>query len=106
MANNKTRPLSRVKPATLFAAVAVGAVTATVGICVPPAAIADPGYPSWDEVAKAKQNEAAEARTDRRDLRPARRVCRHPPKPPSKTSLIAAEAYRVTQDKLDAATAA
>ncbi|GAA3887124.1 hypothetical protein GCM10022381_31440 [Leifsonia kafniensis] len=102
MANNKTRPLSRVKPATLFAAVAVGAVTASIGITAP-AAIADPGYPSWDEVAKAKESEASklaqiEAISGLLDgLRATAEAA-------TKTSLMAAEAYRVTQDKLDAAT--
>lgn len=90
------------KPATLFAAVAVGAVTASVGITAP-AAIADPGYPSWDEVQKAKSNEASKlAQIDAisgflTGLQTAAEEA-------SKASLVAAEAYRVTLDKLDAAT--
>lgn len=45
------------KPATVFSAVAVGAVTASVGLVGPPAA-AEPDYPSWGEIEQAKQNEA------------------------------------------------
>lgn len=102
MADNKTRPLSRVKPATLFAAVAVGAVTASIGITAP-AAIADTGYPSWDEVAKAKQSEAAKiAQID--SISGLLDGLQATAEAASKKALIAAEAYRVTQDKLDAAT--
>ncbi|GAA2443185.1 NlpC/P60 family protein [Agromyces soli] len=55
MAENRTRPVSRVKPATVFSAVAVGAVTASLGVSGAPAFAVD--YPSWGEIEQAKQNE-------------------------------------------------
>ncbi|MFK4728802.1 C40 family peptidase [Agromyces mediolanus] len=55
MAENRTRPVSRVKPATVFSAVAVGAVTASIGVSGAPAFAVD--YPSWGEIEQAKQNE-------------------------------------------------
>ena len=42
---------------TVFSTVAVGAVTASVGLVAPPAAAA-PDYPSWSEIEQAKQNES------------------------------------------------
>lgn len=45
------------KPATVFSTVAVGAVTASVGLVAAPAAAA-PDYPSWSEIEQAKQNES------------------------------------------------
>ncbi len=45
------------KPVTVFSTVAVGAVTASVGLVGPPAAAA-PDYPSWSEIEQAKQNES------------------------------------------------
>ncbi len=45
------------KPATVFSTVAVGAVTASVGLAGGPA-MAEPDYPSWSEIEQAKQNEA------------------------------------------------
>ncbi|MCD2441561.1 NlpC/P60 family protein [Agromyces sp. SYSU K20354] len=57
MAEHRTRPISRVKPVTVFSTVAVGAVTASVGLVGPPAA-AEPDYPSWSDIEQAKQNEA------------------------------------------------
>ncbi|WP_235511142.1 C40 family peptidase [Agromyces sp. Root81] len=57
MAENRTRPVSRVKPATVFSAVAVGAVTASVVAGGGPA-MAEPDYPSWSEIEQAKTNEA------------------------------------------------
>ncbi|KRC60932.1 hypothetical protein ASE14_08200 [Agromyces sp. Root81] len=49
--------MSRVKPATVFSAVAVGAVTASVVAGGGPA-MAEPDYPSWSEIEQAKTNEA------------------------------------------------
>ncbi|MGW9631509.1 NlpC/P60 family protein [Agromyces sp. NPDC055520] len=57
MAENRTRPVSRVKPATVFSAVAVGAVTASVVVGGGPA-MAEPDYPSWSEIEQAKANES------------------------------------------------
>ena len=45
------------KPVTVFSTVAVGAVTASVGLVGSPAAAA-PDYPSWSEIEQAKQNES------------------------------------------------
>lgn len=45
------------KPATVFSAVAVGAVTASVVAGGAPA-MAEPDYPSWSEIEQAKGNEA------------------------------------------------
>ncbi|WP_375401689.1 C40 family peptidase, partial [uncultured Amnibacterium sp.] len=52
------------RPQRIIGAVAVGAVAAGVGIA--PASAADPQYPSWQDVQRARRNEAeteAEART-------------------------------------------
>ncbi|MDR5698493.1 C40 family peptidase [Agromyces aerolatus] len=56
MAEHRTRPVSRVKPATVFSTVAIGAVTASIGLAGGPA-YATPDYPSWGEIEQAKQNE-------------------------------------------------
>ena len=56
LAEHRTRPVSRVKPATVFSTVAVGAVTASVVAAGGPA-MAEPDYPSWSEIEQAKQNE-------------------------------------------------
>ena len=56
LADHRTRPVSRVKPATVFSTVAVGAVTASVVAAGGPA-MAEPDYPSWSEIEQAKQNE-------------------------------------------------
>ena len=44
-------------PVTVFSTVAVGAVTASIGLVGAPAA-AEPDYPSWSEIEQAKQNES------------------------------------------------
>lgn len=103
MASRKTRPLSRLKPATLFSAVLVGAVTASSGV-VGPAAFADQGYPSWDDVQKAKQNEATkQAQIDK--ITALLAGLQAAAAGGSKAAQVTAEAFRVTQDELDAATA-
>lgn len=56
MGENRTRPISRVKPATVFSTVAIGAVTASIVAAGGPA-MAEPDYPSWSEIEQAKQNE-------------------------------------------------
>ena len=93
------------KPATLFSAVAIGAVGAVVasaGVATP-AAFADEGYPSWDDVQKAKESEATkQAEIDKisgllSELETAAAAA-------SRTSQITAEAYRMAQDDLEAAT--
>ena len=91
------------KPATLFSAVMVGTVTASVGI-VGPAAFADQDYPSWNDVQKAKQSEATK-RVEIDKITALLAGLQAASTEASKASLIAAEAYRVTQDQLDAATA-
>jgi len=56
LVENRTRPISRVKPATVFSTVAIGAVTASIVAAGGPA-MAEPDYPSWSEIEQAKQNE-------------------------------------------------
>ncbi|MET4158630.1 C40 family peptidase [Agromyces sp. PvR057] len=56
MVENRTRPVSRVKPATVFSTVAIGAVAASVAAAGGPA-MADPDYPSWSDIEQAKANE-------------------------------------------------
>jgi len=53
LANNKNH---RTGPLLAFGAVAMGAVTASVGVITPPAYADD--YPSWNDVQQAKQNVA------------------------------------------------
>ena len=57
MAEDRTRPISRATPVTVFSTVAVGAVTASIGLVGSPA-MAEPDYPSWSEIEQAKQNES------------------------------------------------
>ncbi|MGX5695726.1 NlpC/P60 family protein [Agromyces soli] len=57
MAEQRTRPVSRVKPATVFGAVTVGAVTASIGIVSGGSPALADDYPSWGEIEQAKQNE-------------------------------------------------
>ncbi|MFT2818212.1 C40 family peptidase [Leifsonia sp. A12D58] len=98
-----TRRFSRVKPAALLSALAIGAVTASVGITAP-VAFADTGYPSWDEVQKAKQSEATKkAQIDA--ISGLLTGLQKTADAASKVSQVAAEAYRMTLDDLDAATA-
>lgn len=94
------------RPTRLFSAVGiglVGAVTATTGLGAS-VAFADPGYPSWDDVQQAKQDEATKQAEIEKisallaDLQASAQAA-------ATSSQISAEAYRVTQDALDAATA-
>ncbi|TFD31748.1 hypothetical protein, partial [Cryobacterium cryoconiti] len=92
----------RKKPSRLFAAVALGAVAASVG-AVAPAAFAEPGYPSWDDVQKAKLSEA----TKQAEIESITKLLvglQTSAAASTKASLIAAETYRVALDDLDAAT--
>ena len=80
---------------------AVGAVTASIGIVAP--AIAEPGYPSWDDIQNAKKNEAskqAEIQTVT-DLIAGLQAASDEA---SRLSMIAAEKYRQAVQALDAAT--
>ncbi|WP_168209190.1 NlpC/P60 family protein [Agromyces intestinalis] len=54
---NRTRPVSRVKPATVFSTVAIGAVTASVAVVGGAGPAVADDYPSWAEIEQAKQNE-------------------------------------------------
>lgn len=80
----------------------IGSVTAAAGVAVP--AFADEDYPSWDEVAKAKLSEATKAK-EIENLTGLLTGLRESSAVASQGSQMAAEAYRVTQDDLDAATA-
>ncbi|MCI4658045.1 C40 family peptidase [Cryobacterium zhongshanensis] len=102
MANDGTS-FTRRKPVRLFAAaVAIGAVSASVGI-VAPAAYGDQGYPSWDDVQKAKASEATK-QAEIEKITALLTGLQAAADASSKASQIAAEAYRVAQDELDAAT--
>ncbi|MBT2517490.1 C40 family peptidase [Streptomyces sp. ISL-90] len=93
--------MSRVKPATVFSTVAVGAVTASVGLAGGPA-FAEPDYPSWSEIEQAKQNEATKQAEIGRvsellsGLQQAADAA-------VQTSQMADEAYRITIDERDRA---
>ncbi|GAA1940485.1 C40 family peptidase [Agromyces allii] len=101
MDDNRTRPLSRVKPATLFSTVAVGAVAASVAAAGGPA-MADPDYPSWSDIEQAKANEQTkQAEIDRvgellAGLQTAADVA-------AEASMRADEAWRVAVDERDRA---
>jgi cell wall-associated NlpC family hydrolase len=102
LANDGTS-FTRRKPVRLFAAaVAIGAVSASVGI-IAPAAYGDQGYPSWDDVQKAKANEATK-QAEIEKITTLLTGLQTAADAASKASQIAAEAYRVAQDELDAAT--
>ncbi|NYD68440.1 C40 family peptidase [Agromyces atrinae] len=101
MADNHTRPVSRVKPATLFSAVAIGAVTATT-IVVGNPANADEDYPTWSEVQQAKQSEAAKL-AEIAKLTELLNGLRAAAEAASRESLIAAEAYRIADEAHQAA---
>ncbi|MBG6059429.1 cell wall-associated NlpC family hydrolase [Cryobacterium sp. MP_M3] len=101
MANESTRP--RFKPGRLIAIGAIGAVAASAGL-VAPAAFAEAGYPSWDDVQKAKQSEATK-QAEIVKITALLVGLQTAAADSSKASQIAAEAYRVSQDDLEAATA-
>ncbi|KQO97530.1 C40 family peptidase [Leifsonia sp. Leaf264] len=91
---------SRASPFSLFAVVTAGAVTASIGIVAP--ALADPGYPSWDEIQNAKKSEATKKAEINRvtDLLGGLAAAADEA---SKQSQIAAEAYRNALEALSAA---
>lgn len=97
---------SRLRPRGVLSVVAVGAtgaVAASAGIAMP-AAFADQNYPSWDDVQKAKQNEAStKAEIDR--IGSLLTGLQLAAEEASVRSQKAAEAYRVSLDDLDAAKA-
>jgi len=93
---------SRRTSAALLSAAMIGSVTAAAGVAVP--AFADEDYPSWDEVAKAKESEATKAK-EIENLTGLLEGLQTSSADASQSSQMAAEAYRVTQDDLDAATA-
>ncbi len=93
--------MSRVKPATVFSTVAVGAVTASVVAAGGPA-MAEPDYPSWSEIEQAKTNEATKQAEIARvgdllaGLQQAADVA-------VQASQMAAESYRIAVDERDRA---
>ncbi|MBM7829479.1 cell wall-associated NlpC family hydrolase [Agromyces cerinus] len=101
MAENRTRPVSRVKPATVFSAVAVGAVTASVVAGGGPA-MAEPDYPSWSEIEQAKSNEATKQAEIARvgDLLAGLQQVADAA---VQASQMAAESYRIAVDQRDRA---
>ena len=106
VANDVARARGRTKSKRLLSAVAIGAVSAVSASVAAAggAAFAAPDYPSWTDVENAKQSESTKqaeiatlgALLDGLAAEAAKAVT---------TAQIAAEAYRVTQDALDAATA-
>ncbi|MEC5184913.1 cell wall-associated NlpC family hydrolase [Cryobacterium sp. MP_3.1] len=102
MAEHTSTRRSRRTSAALLSAAMIGSVTAAAGVAVP--AFADEDYPSWDEVAKAKLSEATKAK-EIENLTGLLTGLRESSAVASQGSQMAAEAYRVTQDDLDAATA-
>ncbi|RZU64001.1 NlpC/P60 family protein [Microterricola gilva] len=101
LADPRTRPLSRVKPVTVFSAVTIGAMAATVGLAGPVAAA--PDYPSWDDIQNAKKNEATKkAEIDK--ITGFLDGLRAKADAAMKQSLIASEAWRTNQEDLAAAT--
>ena len=102
MAEHTSTRRSRRTSAVLLSAAMIGSVTAAAGVAVP--AFADEDYPSWDEVAKAKQSEATKAK-EIENLTSLLNGLQESSAAASQGSQMAAEAYRVTQDDLDAATA-
>ena len=102
MAEHTSTRRSRRTSAVLLSAAMIGSVTAAAGVAVP--AFADEDYPSWDEVAKAKQSEATKAK-EIENLTGLLNGLQESSAAASQGSQMAAEAYRVTQDDLDAATA-
>ncbi|MDQ0576506.1 C40 family peptidase [Agromyces albus] len=89
------------KPATVFSTVAVGAVTASVGLAGGPA-FAEPDYPSWSDIEQAKQNEAtkqAEIGRVTELLAGLQRAA----DAAVQASQMADEAYRITIDQRDRA---
>lgn len=89
------------KPATVFSAVAVGAVTASIGLVGPPAA-AEPDYPSWAEIEQAKQNEATKQAEIGR-LGALLAGLQQTADAAVQVSMVADEAYRVAVDARDRA---
>ncbi|WP_157008078.1 C40 family peptidase [Agromyces laixinhei] len=89
------------KPATIFSAVAVGAVTASVVAAGGPA-MAEPDYPSWSEIEQAKSNEATKQAEIARvgellvGLQQAADAA-------VQASQMAAESYRIAADQRDQA---
>jgi len=78
-------------------------VSASVGVAAP-AAFAEPGYPSWDDVAQAKLSEATK-QAEIESITELLQGLQVSATVATKASLIAAEAYRVALDDLEAATA-
>ncbi|MGY4858300.1 C40 family peptidase [Cryobacterium sp. AP23] len=103
MAKN-TAPTSRFRrnSAVMLSAAVIGSVTAAAGVAAP--AFADEDFPSWDEVAKAKESEATKA-AEIENLTGLLEGLQDSSAAASRTSQMTAEAYRITQDDLDAATA-
>ncbi|TDW29925.1 NlpC/P60 family protein [Cryobacterium psychrophilum] len=106
MAKINARTHARLRPNRLLSAVTIGLVGA-VGVSgglAAPAAFAAPGYPSWDDVQKAKGNEATKS-AEIEKISGLLGALRASAEDAATSSQVAAEAYRVTLDALDAATA-
>ncbi|MBX0299434.1 C40 family peptidase [Cryobacterium sp. 1639] len=102
MADNTSTRRTRRNSAALLSAVVIGSVTAATGAVAP--AFAEEDFPSWDEVTKAKESEATKA-AEIENLTGLLDSLQVSSAGATRTSQIAAEDYRITQDDLDAATA-
>jgi peptidoglycan DL-endopeptidase CwlO len=77
-------------------------VTASVGVTAP--AFAEETYPSWDDVQKAKQNEATK-KAEIEKIGALLTGLREAAAEATKDALMAAEAFHIAEDELNAATA-
>ena len=102
MANSTPTRRSRRTSAALLSAAMIGSAAAGAGVAVP--AFADEDFPSWDEVAKAKESEATKAK-EIENLTGLLDGLQETSAAASRSSQMSAEAYRIAQDDLDAATA-
>jgi len=99
-------PRARTKPRRLLSAVAfsaASALAASVAAVSGGAAFATPDYPTWNDVEKAKQNESTK-QAEIATLGALLEGLASQAATAVTTAQKAAEAYRITQDALDAAT--
>lgn len=99
--NTPLRRRGTFRPELALSAVAIGAVTASIGVS---AATASPDYPTWDEVDAAKRDEASK-QAEVAALTALLSGLENSAAEAGKQQQIASEAYRVAQDAVDKATA-
>jgi hypothetical protein len=94
LAEHTSTRRTRRSSAALISAALIGSVTATAGVAAP--AFAEEDYPSWDEVAKAKESEATKA-AEIKTLTGLLDGLQDSSAAASRTSQLSAEAYRITR---------